>query len=708
MPALDGPTSQAVRFGLFEVDLAARELRRQGKLIKLQDRPFELLAVLLERPGEVVTREEFRRRLWPVDTFVDFDASLNTSVNKLRQALSDSAENPRFIATSGRKGYRFIAPISIEEGTPPLPVVGTNPRAEERRPRLRLYAVLSLSTVVVAAIVATLALRPQPLPKVLDLVQITHDGLLDPWGKLTTDGARIFYLDHAGSRWTLMQAPASGGEAQPFAQPQNTRVVDIAPDRADLLSFTFVGRSDDLPLWLTPVVGGPARRAGNIVANDAVFARDGRRIFFSRSDGIYSCERDGSAVKKLVDLPRSSEYLRWSPDGQRLRFTEIGPGSNQSSIWEVSANGDNLHEVNLNLLQPGSPCCGRWSNDGRYFFFTLTRNNLHSIWAIRDSGRAWLSRAAKPVQLTFGPENYGGLITGADSNRIFVWGGNEQFDITRYYPQSGRIQPLLPGIHSLNTSLSPDGAWLTFTAGGDLWRSRADGSMRQSLVSGYSSISQVQWSPDGTRILFHVVDGAQLDKFLVVPVEGGPSAELVLGSGHNEPYWSPDGKSIVFAKWADGETKLAQSGIFLLDPHTSVITRVPDSEGLIHPRFSPDRRFLAAVTNFDQEPSQPTRVMLLDTQTRSWREIARGALVNPVVWSADSKDFYYQDVLAENQPAFRFSAATGKSNSFVDFADLLRAGYARCVLEGFAPDGTLIVSLRRNEVNIYRLDLDLP
>jgi DNA-binding winged helix-turn-helix (wHTH) protein len=109
-------SSQQVRvicFGMYELDLAARELRRDGARVKLQDRPFDVLVILIERAGEVVSREEFRQRLWPADTFVDFDPSLNTSINKLRQALSDDADNPRFIATAGRRGYRFIAPITV-------------------------------------------------------------------------------------------------------------------------------------------------------------------------------------------------------------------------------------------------------------------------------------------------------------------------------------------------------------------------------------------------------------------------------------------------------------------------------------------------------------------------------------------------------------------------------------------------------------------
>ncbi|HKU25744.1 MAG TPA: winged helix-turn-helix domain-containing protein, partial [Candidatus Sulfotelmatobacter sp.] len=100
------------RFGIFELDLRAGELRRQGHKVKLQDQPFQVLTRLLERPGEIVTREELRGRLWPADTFVDFDHSLNAAIRRLRDALGDSAENPRFVETVARRGYRFLAPVS--------------------------------------------------------------------------------------------------------------------------------------------------------------------------------------------------------------------------------------------------------------------------------------------------------------------------------------------------------------------------------------------------------------------------------------------------------------------------------------------------------------------------------------------------------------------------------------------------------------------
>jgi cholera toxin transcriptional activator len=100
-----------VRFGVFTANLAAGELSKNGARIRLQEQPFQVLAYFLERPGEVVTREELRQKLWPADTFVDFDHSLNTAVNKLREALGDSASSPRYVETLARRGYRFLAPV---------------------------------------------------------------------------------------------------------------------------------------------------------------------------------------------------------------------------------------------------------------------------------------------------------------------------------------------------------------------------------------------------------------------------------------------------------------------------------------------------------------------------------------------------------------------------------------------------------------------
>ena len=148
------PTRGAIRFGLFEVDLRAGELRKQGVKIKLQDQPFQLLQILLERPGEVVTREELREKIWPSDTFVDFDGGVNNAVKRLREALGDKAENPRFIETLPRRGYRFIGTVNGN-----TPVKGSRPGTESRlgRRTLRVSLLIGLGCVVLLLGIARFA-----------------------------------------------------------------------------------------------------------------------------------------------------------------------------------------------------------------------------------------------------------------------------------------------------------------------------------------------------------------------------------------------------------------------------------------------------------------------------------------------------------------------------------------------------------------------
>src|SRR3954470_3582571 len=117
----DTPATKTVyRFGLFEADARTGELRKQGRPLRLRGRPFDILLLLLERAGDVISRDELRQQLWPADTFVDFDHGLNSAMNRLREALGDSAENPRFIETLPKRGYRFIAPIEVPPVNTPI------------------------------------------------------------------------------------------------------------------------------------------------------------------------------------------------------------------------------------------------------------------------------------------------------------------------------------------------------------------------------------------------------------------------------------------------------------------------------------------------------------------------------------------------------------------------------------------------------------
>jgi len=252
------PTDQrrVLRFGVFEVDVRSGELRKQGVRLRLQGRPFELLAALLDRPGELVTREELRRRLWPAETFVDFDHGLNNAVNRIREALGDRAGSPRFIETLPRRGYRFIAPVE-DLPSAPAPSSDARPRPARRR-GAGLWAAAAL--LVVAGASAALLLNgalgpsapvatgtPDSPAYQAYLKGRYHQRKPDPasWRQARQffeDAVRLdaaFARGHAALAATLNQLGASGvmppGEALPQAHAAAERALALDPRLAEAL-----------------------------------------------------------------------------------------------------------------------------------------------------------------------------------------------------------------------------------------------------------------------------------------------------------------------------------------------------------------------------------------------------------------------------------------------------------------------------------------
>src|SRR5712692_3838937 len=180
------PSRRVARFGAFELDLQSGELRKHGLRVKLQEQPFQILKLLVERPGEVVTREELRHRVWPADTFVDFESGLNAAVKRLRYALGDDTEVPRFVETVPRRGYRFIATVDEPQASAASPEKsqlpgaasqqGTGlegiPQASPAKP-IR-FAILGLAAAVglLSGTITYWWLSPPPVPRVFRTVQI--------------------------------------------------------------------------------------------------------------------------------------------------------------------------------------------------------------------------------------------------------------------------------------------------------------------------------------------------------------------------------------------------------------------------------------------------------------------------------------------------------------------------------------------------------
>jgi DNA-binding winged helix-turn-helix (wHTH) protein len=218
-PGSSADTASNLRFGLFELDLARRELRKEGRRIRLQEQPFQILQRLLESPGEVVSREEIRKRLWPDDTVVEFDHSINVAVRRLRDALRDSADKPRYIETVARRGYRFVA--KVDAGRPPEPAAVVPENSEPDRtaesiptdPRPRWNYHRSLLLIVLAAITFSLwgiaryykrAAPPSqrtlhPLVRLdMDLgSEVSAGSDRAPSAILSPDGTRLVYVSHS-------------------------------------------------------------------------------------------------------------------------------------------------------------------------------------------------------------------------------------------------------------------------------------------------------------------------------------------------------------------------------------------------------------------------------------------------------------------------------------------------------------------------------
>jgi len=234
---MNGPTSRGrlIRFSVFQLDLDSGELFKQGRKIKLQGQPFELLAALLERPGEVVTREELQQKVWPSDTAGSFDQGLNRAINKVREALGDSAESPQFIETLPRRGYRFIGtiqPESVPEAAPqtlpppasiaPPPTPSAPPPIPSRRTR---WAAIAVSAAVIASLAAIWAThRGSAGYTEIRLQQLTTNSSENPvWhAVISPDGKYLAYGDLAGIQIRVI----STGESHLLPRPAALSAAD--------------------------------------------------------------------------------------------------------------------------------------------------------------------------------------------------------------------------------------------------------------------------------------------------------------------------------------------------------------------------------------------------------------------------------------------------------------------------------------------------
>lgn len=512
-----------------------------------------------------------------------YDAILHKDANSLRQinrALPTELEQivGRCLQKDPRARYQQIAKIQAD--------LELKQRADWLRRFHHARAGLALAAVVVClALAAYTVLRPPPPPRVSGYVQLTNDGQGKgvSTGAMVTDGARLYFGEGSGMSTVIAQVPTSGGETSslPEAPAGEPEVQDISPSHSELLASSYMGFSQEFgwPLWLVPLPAGAPRRIGNISMSCAAWSPDGREIAYVTGRDLYRSLRDGSNPRRIANLPGTAFWLRWSPDGSRLRMTIGSPLARTGvlTLWEVSANGASSRAFLPDWNQPPAACCGNWTPNGKYFVFQATREGKTEIWVTRER-LALLDSFRKPdqpVQLTGGQLDSMTPLPGLDGKKLYVVGQKLRGETVRYDSKAGQWVSFLSGRSAEFTTFSRDWQWVAYASSpdGSLWRSRIDGSDRLQLTSQPLRATMPSWSPDGKRIAFQSMRPGQPWNIYVVSSDGG-APEAVWPEKHDQgrPTWSADGNSIVFGSFPGPE---AANGIRVvnLTTHTDKVAQ---------------------------------------------------------------------------------------------------------------------------------------
>jgi Tol biopolymer transport system component/DNA-binding winged helix-turn-helix (wHTH) protein len=560
-----------IAFDRFELDLRSGELRKDGRKIRLQSQPFQLLALLLENAGEVVTRDEVCRKLWRTDTYVDFDHSVAAAVNKIREALADSAENPRFVETLPRRGYRFIGQVRRELPQPLVLQATTEPNAPgagmTTRPASSPTHWPRTATWTAVGVVALLLLglswlrwRPRPEPAALHVVPFTSYPGMEYAPTFSPDGSRIAFAWDGGagkdsSAGLDLYVKAIGSETLLRLTNHPSEWISAAwsPDGTQIALHRIAG--PDTGIYLVPALGGPERKLRST------------HVPYNLAAGI-----------------------SWSPDGKWLAYGDIIGGKPGDRIFllsmetleskQIPHRPECNHEANLIFQHKGDTlaflCVHNESDFALYTFpFAALGGTPKLVAQVRNIsyGITWSSDDKRLILNEEHPEGdwlYELALADGIARRIPVatdgdWpavspnGDRLAFStITNHVIIRRRdlAQPDGPSVELIASTreqnfpqYSPDGQHLAFdsTRAGtwSVWVSDADGSnpvqISQDKPAGYP-----RWSPDSQKIAFEMRDAGRSAIYIADITERVPRKLVSNVAEMAHPYWSHDGKWIYF------------------------------------------------------------------------------------------------------------------------------------------------------------------
>jgi Tol biopolymer transport system component/DNA-binding winged helix-turn-helix (wHTH) protein len=658
------PESSNIRFGVFEADLNAVELRKNGRKIKLQGQPFQLLAMLLERPGQVTTREELRARLWPADTFVDFDHGLNAAIKRLRDALGDSAENPRFVETLARRGYRFIAPINTVAVNMPI----SEKTITERRlggGHWRIAAAVLL--VLFGTGAGWVAARHFNVnPKVLVAERrLTANPPDEPIlnAVISPDAKYLAFADRSG----LFLRVVATGETHSVPLPAGfiPQPTSWFPDGSHVLVTKWAGAREPSSLWSISVLGGAPRLLMDNAEARSV-SPDGSQIAFVRGDvlrqEIWLMSADGERPHKVFGEPGDMlGSVAWSPDGHLLAFVRFNYSSGfkeaQSSLWII---GPERGSASLILSDSRLGEALAWSPDGRLVYsLAEPRPNQgdSNLWAITIDSRN-LRAFGQPTRITNGPDKKVRLSLSANGKQLTFlrWRGEPHIyvaDVEAGYDRISPPRPLsLDEGRNLPFAWTPDGKSVLFSSDRDgpqhIFRQAIDQPAPDLIIDGPDSVQVARLSPDGSELLYVLApaadDASHLSRMMRISISGG-TPQLVLRESQITNFQcarSPCKTCILNRSLASGVS------YFIFDPATGKEKPLTGSERLVGPghnwTLSPDGSTIAFAEW--RHRKIPAEIQLLSLKSGVWRSLylPDWAGVSSLDWASDGRSLWVSAV----------------------------------------------------------------
>jgi Tol biopolymer transport system component len=481
---------------------------------------------------------------------------------------------------------------------------------------------------------------------------------------------------------------------------------DVSHDGSQLLVIRGTFLLSPGSVWTLPVLGGSGRRLSDILALDARWSPGGDKLVYSAGRELYIAKGDGTESSKLVTLPGPALWLRWSPDGTRLRFTlsrraDLG----SSAIWKVRLDGSQLHQILAGWNNPPAECCGSWTADSRYFVFQATRGGISNVWAVREGASLLRRVTQEPVQLTSGPTNTGLPALDPDGKQVFVQTRQARGELVRWDAGTREIRPFLSGIQASALDFSKDGKWVAYVAfpDGNLWRSRTDGSERLQLSFPPVAAFMPRWSPDGTQIAFMGRGPGRPSRIYLVPTEGGALQQPIPGDqNQSDPNWSPDGNSLVFGGQILPEsdaTRLNAIRIFELKTHQ--VSALPGSEGLWSPRWSMNGRSIIAMSNNGR------KLLVFDFSQHTWSLLAEGAIAYPQ-WSHRGEYVYFLSSLPGGNVIYRVRLSDRRQEEVLDLKSFRQAPMTMGGWMGIDPGDAPLLVRDAGTQDIHALTLDLP